>query len=228
MQSLPELEAPARSSTLVGFMLRHENSTSSDDPMSSKEAKKRLKKERKREKKERKHEKKSKRERKRTERDDDDDGGDGSDREAASHLGDGGGGHVPSPDAVSREDAAQAAKEDAVSREASRVAAEEARLLMPPPPPLSADAPPAKKKKTNRADFFASLSAAEADKPPIGTFHATGKFKDADGNEIDDDRSGDWACQKCNYVNFKECMTCARCRSLRRFEGRNQASGYCQ
>ena len=54
----------------------------------------------------------------------------------------------------------------------------------------------------------------------------TGKFKEE--LEAENDRSGDWACTKCHYTNFKECLTCARCRSLRRFEGRNQASGYCQ
>ena len=74
--------------------------------------------------------------------------------------------------------------------------------------------------------FFASLHAAESEKAPVGTFHATGKFKEE--LEAENDRSGDWACTKCHYTNFKECLTCARCRSLRRFEGRNQASGYCQ
>ena len=81
-------------------------------------------------------------------------------------------------------------------------------------------------KKTGRAAFFASLHAAESEKAPVGTFHATGKFKEE--LEAENDRSGDWACTKCHYTNFKECLTCARCRSLRRFEGRNQASGYCQ
>ena len=81
-------------------------------------------------------------------------------------------------------------------------------------------------KKPGRAPFFASRPAAESEKAPVGTFHATGKFKEE--LEAENDRSGDWACTKCHYTNFKECLTCARCRSLRRFEGRNQASGYCQ
>ena len=36
-----------------------------------------------------------------------------------------------------------------------------------------------------------------------------------------------WACEV-PRPNFARCLTCARCRSLRRFEGRNQASGYCR
>ena len=76
------------------------------------------------------------------------------------------------------------------------------------------------------SDRYTSLHAAESEKAPVGTFHATGKFKEE--LEAENDRSGDWACTKCHYTNFKECLTCARCRSLRRFEGRNQASGYCQ
>ena len=92
----------------------------------------------------------------------------------------------------------------------------------PPRAPPQPDAP----KKAGRAAFFASLHAAESEKAPVGTFHATGKFKEE--LEAENDRSGDWACTKCHYTNFKECLTCARCRSLRRFEGRNQASGYCQ
>ena len=97
----------------------------------------------------------------------------------------------------------------------------------PPPEPARAPSPqPDPPKKTGRAAFFASLHAAESEKAPVGTFHATGKFKEE--LEAENDRSGDWACTKCHYTNFKECLTCARCRSLRRFEGRNQASGYCQ
>ena len=99
----------------------------------------------------------------------------------------------------------------------------------PPPEPARAPSPrpePEPPKKTGRAAFFASLHAAESEKAPVGTFHATGKFKEE--LEAENDRSGDWACTKCHYTNFKECLTCARCRSLRRFEGRNQASGYCQ
>ena len=97
-------------------------------------------------------------------------------------------------------------------------------MKRPAPEPEPAAAP---KKPKSRAAFFAALEAAEAAKPIVGTLHATGKFRDAEEEE-EADRSGDWACQRCSYVNFKECMTCARCRSLRRFEGRNQASGYCQ
>mmetsp|Transcript_14929 Transcript_14929/g.44572 ORF Transcript_14929/g.44572 Transcript_14929/m.44572 type:complete len:182 (-) Transcript_14929:24-569(-) len=94
------------------------------------------------------------------------------------------------------------------------------------PAPEPEPAPAAPPKKQSRASFFASLNEAEDSKGMIGTFHATGKFKELE--EEEKDRSGDWECQKCGYKNFKEQLTCARCRSLRRFEGRNQASGYCQ
>jgi hypothetical protein len=96
----------------------------------------------------------------------------------------------------------------------------------PPAAPAPPPAPPEPKKTGSRAAFFASLQQAERDKAPVGTFHATGKYKE--DLEAENDRSGDWLCTKCQYTNFKECLTCARCRSLRRFEGRNQASGYCQ
>lgn len=79
-------------------------------------------------------------------------------------------------------------------------------------------------KPKDRASFFAALIAAEAAKPPVGTFHATGK-RDA---SVAEKEPGDWECQKCGYKNFKESLTCAKCRALRRFEGRNQPPGYCQ
>lgn len=81
-------------------------------------------------------------------------------------------------------------------------------------------------KKLSKASFFASLTAIEASKPPIGTFHATGKRENGDNDASMD--SGDWECHKCFYKNFKESLTCAKCRALRRYEGRNQPSGYCQ
>ena len=74
-----------------------------------------------------------------------------------------------------------------------------------------------------RHAFFAALKASEARKPAVGTVHATGK-KD---EEAKTEKEGDWDCHKCFYRNFKESLTCAKCRALRRFEGRNQAYGYC-
>lgn len=78
--------------------------------------------------------------------------------------------------------------------------------------------------KSRRRDFFAALESVEASKPIVGTTHATGRQKEDD--EAVKER--DWECHKCGYKNFKECMTCAKCRALRRFEGRNQPYSYCQ
>lgn len=102
-----------------------------------------------------------------------------------------------------------------VKAETSKRQATEGPGLEPPPT-----------KKMSKASFFASLIATEASKPPIGTFHATGR-RDTGHDEASKD-SGDWECHKCFYKNFKESLTCAKCRALRRYEGRNQPSGYCQ
>ena len=107
-----------------------------------------------------------------------------------------------------RKAAKKAKKAEKKERKRAQAPAAAARAPSPEPEPP---------KKTGRAAFFASLHAAESEKAPVGTFHATGKFKEE--LEAENDRSGDWACTKCHYTNFKECLTCARCRSLRRFEG---------
>jgi len=223
-------------------MVRHDSSSDSSDsssdgqkrrklePTADGEARKQRKVERKERKKERKERKRARKAEKKVKK--------AKKRDAAlSSLLDGGAG----ADGADDEPAVFIGGGAPSGRGAPPVAAAAASSLMPPPPPRAPPRPPAEapppaetpappdaRKPSSRAEFFARLEAAEGAKPVVGTFHATGKFKDADDEDGEEDKSGDWACQRCSYVNFKECMTCARCRSLRRFEGRNQASGYCQ
>lgn len=62
----------------------------------------------------------------------------------------------------------------------------------------------------SKVDFFASLAAAENQKPAVGTIHTAGK-KD---KEVKKDSN--WTCQKCSTANQSNAHQCTKCRAIKR------------
>ena len=67
-------------------------------------------------------------------------------------------------------------------------------------------------RSSSTLDFFAQLHRAEAQKPALGTIHATGRT----ASEAHAKASSDWECQKCGESNFSNSADCRKCHALKR------------
>ena len=67
-------------------------------------------------------------------------------------------------------------------------------------------------RSSSTLDFFAQLHRAEAQKPALGTIHATARTT----SEVDTKASSDWECQKCGESNFSNSADCRKCHALKR------------
>jgi len=72
-----------------------------------------------------------------------------------------------------------------------------------------------KKTKIAKSDFFAAITATEARKLPVGTFHSKGGGSTAPADDVRGG-SGDWKCLKCSSINMRNAPSCAKCRSYKR------------
>ena len=71
------------------------------------------------------------------------------------------------------------------------------------------------KTKIAKSDFFAAITATEARKLPVGTFHSKGGGNTASADDVRGG-SGDWKCLKCSSINMRNAPSCAKCRSYKR------------
>ena len=63
--------------------------------------------------------------------------------------------------------------------------------------------------------FFAKLTHQEMNKPKIGSIHSIGKKRDISKMSTVVS-SGDWECVKCSTTNFKNCIQCQKCKSMKK------------
>ena len=68
---------------------------------------------------------------------------------------------------------------------------------------------------TEYKSFFDALRAQEADKEPVGTFHASGVHRKS-GAGAAVVKTGEWECPKCFKKNHKNNLQCEGCRAMRR------------